>query len=1308
MAESTQIDEDVNMFFIIQSKYNSENDCNDDMWSAYNKCKEDGYAPQWITEKYCMNLKPAKRDVFVFEEFKGDAFKKLQPFKCAIIGPKCLLTCFINGEPIPEGTSPIFNTAMRNIVAAISGFRGEKKENIQNMVQYMGGNTVKDLRFCTTHLITNSVMSEKYEKAIEQKIPTYTEEWIYAVWQTNLQKYIKATDESFDKYKTPIFLNLIATSTNTSKTIKDELKILINQNGGTYMGPLDGSKVKVVFAPEKPALSDKLKFAMQQGLPCLKVEWVYASIKAGYALPFNNYLIKSTKATSTPEKTVATDCLEVSSISNIGNEIYNNHVEETLMVTMNATSRLSSISAPTDDSYIKILDKLFLSDAKMAGPFLDGCNIYLTGFLSSHRDRINRILNVGSATRLDDISDALTHVIVGDESKSNNDLRLIKSKGLSSPYILDLRWIEESIKLKRPAPEENFFYKDKINSKQKPEEPPSPLSKKNLQLLQAPPKKPARLSFEEAKSSKPLEQDADFLQQYLHKTAPNTNQLPEFNCSKWNPYESGYNTSVMRKEESSHRDQGTLLNNISVNNSMPTESQDTISRTIFEGLTFLLADFDKEMYSSLLTTINELGGKVVSTAFSDVPDYGVVPLNGATLKHTVNEIVTDLFIKDCLNEECIVETMYYHHPINIKLGTNPLSECVITLSTYTGVERVYLSKLAELLGARCQDTFARRTNKERNSYGSTHLVCPVPEGSKYNAAVKWKLPAITAKWLLACAEQLKLVDEKDFLVGETIAPERPTRKHNEEESTIKEMRPPLAPTERSSTVPKRLLPKDEGSTPCASPIINKRLSHLTNHLAQSPFHVSTPDTPYGQVFKDNPSPATRKGWIEWIDSFPDIQEHGPPPKKKRLSTPLSELKRQLWEKIKAPISSEKRRDVDNKTMSDNNLNVSTFEHQPEEQEAGNKNNDTDDTTANIPINRKLDFAEDESPAQANQINLQLAQLQQALQRTNSTPENRKSICEEIAHKYTEPDDQIQKYMSKDTQPDTVGWEDPRHRAPIRLFAEKEESASSNNETNNSDDSHEENIENQEKLIDNQDYFVVKQVEELEMPPTRKFMLSGVKDRTAYEEAILMLGGEVSTEANFDNSATHLLCIRPSRNEKMLGSIASGKWVLHCMYLRDSKQKGHFLDEEEYEWGNIKSLGRIPNPEGDMENAIAAAAYRWRLKLLHEPGGAFKNMVALLIGASEKYDQLKRLIEAGGGEVVQARPPYDPSPSGRKITHCFVHQKQSQTVEWAMLASKNILCFMPQYLSDLLTIENHDSPKKCVHPEFKKYLALLPK
>lgn len=80
----------------------------------------------------------------------------------------------------------------------------------------------------------------------------------------------------------------------------------------------------------------------------------------------------------------------------------------------------------------------------------------------------------------------------------------------------------------------------------------------------------------------------------------------------------------------------------------------------------------------------------------------------------------------------------------------------------------------------------------------------------------------------------------------------------------------------------------------------------------------------------------------------------------------------------------------------------------------------------------------------------------------------------------------------------------------------------------------------------------------------------------------------------------------------------------------------YWQEEKYEWGNPKSKGIIPDPTDKVEETIAAAAYRWRLRLLKEPNRPFHNMVALLLASGDKYDQFKRLIEAGGGKVVQAR------------------------------------------------------------------------
>ena len=42
-----------------------------------------------------------------------------------------------------------------------------------------------------------------------------------------------------------------------------------------------------------------------------------------------------------------------------------------------------------------------------------------------------------------------------------------------------------------------------------------------------------------------------------------------------------------------------------------------------------------------------------------------------------------------------------------------------------------------------QEMFAKKDNKEKNVKASTHLLCPLAEGQKYLAALKWGLPVIT-------------------------------------------------------------------------------------------------------------------------------------------------------------------------------------------------------------------------------------------------------------------------------------------------------------------------------------------------------------------------------------------------------------------------------------------------------------------------------------------------------------------------------------------------------------------------------------
>lgn len=67
------------------------------------------------------------------------------------------------------------------------------------------------------------------------------------------------------------------------------------------------------------------------------------------------------------------------------------------------------------------------------------------------------------------------------------------------------------------------------------------------------------------------------------------------------------------------------------------------NKTVYAGLTFIVIGFDNDD-NHVEETIVTCGGRIVSKTYSGIPDYGIVPVDGAPLKHTVNEIVTDLFI----------------------------------------------------------------------------------------------------------------------------------------------------------------------------------------------------------------------------------------------------------------------------------------------------------------------------------------------------------------------------------------------------------------------------------------------------------------------------------------------------------------------------------------------------------------------------------------------------------------------------------------------------------------------------------------
>ncbi|XP_052252973.1 DNA topoisomerase 2-binding protein 1-like [Dreissena polymorpha] len=101
-------------------------------------------------------------------------------------------------------------------------------------------------------------------------------------------------------------------------------------------------------------------------------------------------------------------------------------------------------------------------------------------------------------------------------------------------------------------------------------------------------------------------------------------------------------------------------------------------------------------------------------------------------------------------------------PIEINMEGAPLKDCVLSISGYSGTERDILISIAEVLGATCQGYFVRTA--KNNLLPSTHLVVNAAEGSKYEAAKKWGIPALSKLWILSCARQGKKVPEDKYLI----------------------------------------------------------------------------------------------------------------------------------------------------------------------------------------------------------------------------------------------------------------------------------------------------------------------------------------------------------------------------------------------------------------------------------------------------------------------------------------------------------------------------------------------------------------
>lgn len=486
------------------------------------------------------------------------------------------------------------------------------------------------------------------------------------------------------------------------------------------------------------------------------------------------------------------------------------------------------------------------------------------------------------------------------------------------------------------------------------------------------------------------------------------------------------------------------------------------------------------------------------------------------------------------------------------------------MSIYSSGERSYLVNLAQSLGANVNDKYIKAAQPI--------LICPKPEGAKYEGAIKWGNAVLTAEWLCNCLKEKRRINEIPYLVGDSI----PSKKNkvdeiiNEESSDLnrkstaennaKENEPNVVEMvldednflNRPKRVRELAAEKSSPKTPTASLSISdvvklvptphrallydtlktmeetpntKRFRKLiatpqgkngeipNTKTPEMPECLRTEVTPYG--FRPDASPRNHEMHKRCFQVLDTYYQPISDSKRRKSITPLSEVKRRFWKNAFGD-------EYDSSPSIDNDEKPSTSTQ-------SRKENNLDVANSISRMNNLNDSDLDENSASKSGSNENVKRLSDFI--SKSREETSKNIKLERArhisedHKAEEKTNLVRidtQLLDLDTEQNNkdVDWRDPDDFFQSQRFQNKSQ--------------------------------------------TKKIVLCSISNITPDSRRddiitkIIQLGGEVLDQV-YDDKTTHIFCDKLNRGEKILSAIASGKWILSSKYIEDSAASQEFLN-----------------------------------------------------------------------------------------------------------------------------------------------------
>ncbi|XP_077772515.1 DNA topoisomerase 2-binding protein 1 isoform X1 [Podarcis muralis] len=817
---------------------------------------------QILENTAALRIQENDKSLYICDQFNGIVFNHLQKLGCRIVGPQVVVYCMQNQRCVPRADHPVFNMTMADVTVSCTSLQKETREEVHKYVQMMGGRVYRDLNVSVTHLIAGEVGSKKYLVAANLKKPILLPSWVKALWDKSQHRMLRYTDINMGDYLCPLFLGCTICVTGLSSADRKAVQRITIENGGQYTGQLKMNECTHLIVQEPKG--QKYECARRWNVHCISVQWFFDSIEKGFCQDESMYTVdlkakqESAPSTSTPTSlTCKPDSRTLSDVSHISNINLSGVNETSCNSTMN--SRLD----PSSDD----LNSLDTSSLQAPEDLLDGCRIYLCGFSGRKLDKMRKLINSGGGVRFNQLNEDVTHVIVGDYD--DEELKLFLKKTTQRPYIVTAKWLLECFRKGYLLPEVQY-----TSANYQPLDSP---------VLEQPifPKRSSLSKKEVVRTVQAPEADEALLSQYSanESTVATFSPLPV----DANNY-SDIDHTAFREEKEFSASHGTLADTSTV-----------IEGALFNRKRFILLGFGKEDESCMRPLIEENGGKVLPQQSKAIADYAVVPLLGYNVESTVGDVVTNTWLVTCVEQQSLLDPQSspLFTPVPVKEGNTPLQQCVLSFSQFNGAERDSLIYLAQLLGARVQEFFVRKANPRKGMLVSTHLVVKEPEGSKYEAAKKWNLPAVTMAWLLESARTGKKPDDSKFLI-DNVDTEECFTNHPVETGTD-------SASPNTHDHPSSLL--EIGRRTAVTPLDMNRFQSkafqrvVSHHIGNkpSPSQAGKPVQKEPSLHLDTPSKFLSKDKLfkpsfDVKDALAALETPGSSkPQKRKLSTPLSEV-----------------------------------------------------------------------------------------------------------------------------------------------------------------------------------------------------------------------------------------------------------------------------------------------------------------------------------------------------------------------------------------------------------------------------------